>query len=267
MKFRIHLKILPLTYPSIHPSTHSIFCTCLSNIMSHMGLLEPLLTYKALTGVSPSHFQGLIVPYIAKRTLKSQRASSLVVSRMFKSSLGRRAFSYQAALLWNLLTTWVREADNTVRVRGDTQEQHGGWLKHSFIPGRGTTNQAVSASGTKGGQIPATSESNSLRQSQSPVVQAGSKYRNPKQNKTIQSNTKTSAGMSYEHTFWQSFQISAINLTLITDEKQVLWSGMPRRWRREIEGESRHQPVAVTTKFAFKIQVKTFLFSKAHSWS
>ena len=72
-----------------------------------------LLTYKALNGLSPLYLQDLIVPYIPKRTLRSQSAGLLVVPRIHKSRLGGRAFSYQAALLWNQLATWVREVDTT----------------------------------------------------------------------------------------------------------------------------------------------------------
>ena len=76
-----------------------------------------LLTYKALTGLPPLYFQDLIVPYIPKSTLRSGSAGILVVPRIYKSRLGGRAFSYQAALLWNQLPTWFREADTTSAVK------------------------------------------------------------------------------------------------------------------------------------------------------
>ena len=72
-----------------------------------------LLTYKAFNRLSPLYLQDLIVLYIPKRTLRSKSAGLLVVPRIHKSRLGGRAFNYQAALLWNQLPTWVREADTT----------------------------------------------------------------------------------------------------------------------------------------------------------
>ncbi|KAI3373418.1 hypothetical protein L3Q82_022031, partial [Scortum barcoo] len=43
--------------------------------------------------------------------LRSQNSGLLVVPRVSRSSLGGRAFSYQAPVLWNQLPVWVREAD------------------------------------------------------------------------------------------------------------------------------------------------------------
>ena len=63
--------------------------------------------------MSPIYLQDLIVPNILKETLRSQSAGLLVVPKIHKSRLGGHAFTYQAALLWNQLPTWVREADTT----------------------------------------------------------------------------------------------------------------------------------------------------------
>lgn len=58
-----------------------------------------LLTYKALNGLAPSYLKELIVPYYPSRTLRSQDAGLLVVPKVSKSSVGGRAFNYQAPLL------------------------------------------------------------------------------------------------------------------------------------------------------------------------
>ena len=78
-----------------------------------------LLTYKALHGMAPSYIKDLIVPYHPMRTLRSQNAGLLVVPRISKSTVGGRAFSHQAPVLWNKLPAHVREADSvsTFKVR------------------------------------------------------------------------------------------------------------------------------------------------------
>ena len=70
-----------------------------------------LLTYKTLNGIGPSYLKELIVPYYQSRSLRSQHAGLLVIPRVSKSSMGGRAFSYQAPLLWNNLPVEVRGAD------------------------------------------------------------------------------------------------------------------------------------------------------------
>ncbi|XP_029285402.1 uncharacterized protein LOC115006916 [Cottoperca gobio] len=70
-----------------------------------------LLTYKAINGQAPAYFKDLIVPYKPTRALRSQTAGLLVVPRVSKSTMGARAFSYQAPLQWNQLPVCVREAD------------------------------------------------------------------------------------------------------------------------------------------------------------
>ena len=46
------------------------------------------------------------------RALHSKNAGLLVVPRVSKSTMGARAFSYQAPLLWNQLPVCVRVADS-----------------------------------------------------------------------------------------------------------------------------------------------------------
>ena len=78
-----------------------------------------LLTYKALSGKAPSYLKDAILPYHPNRVLRSQNAGLLVVPRISKSTVGGRAFSYQAPALWNQLPAHVREADtvSTFKVR------------------------------------------------------------------------------------------------------------------------------------------------------
>ncbi|CAJ1053038.1 RNA-directed DNA polymerase from mobile element jockey [Xyrichtys novacula] len=70
-----------------------------------------LVTYKALNGQAPSYLDELVIPYFPSRPLRSQSAGLLVVPNVSKSSVGGRAFSYQAPLLWNHLPLEVRGAD------------------------------------------------------------------------------------------------------------------------------------------------------------
>ncbi|KAJ0008550.1 hypothetical protein NQD34_015965 [Periophthalmus magnuspinnatus] len=69
-----------------------------------------LLTYKALNGMAPSYLQDAIVPYQPNRALRSQNSGLLVVPRVSKSTVGGRAFSYQAPVLWNQLPADVKQA-------------------------------------------------------------------------------------------------------------------------------------------------------------
>lgn len=70
-----------------------------------------LLTYKAINGMAPSYLQEAIVPYQPNRALRSLNAGHLVIPRVSKSTVGNRAFSYQAPVLWNQLPAHVKEAD------------------------------------------------------------------------------------------------------------------------------------------------------------
>ena len=70
-----------------------------------------LLTYKAVNGLAPSYLQELVVSYLPTRALRSQTAGLLVVPKVSKSTIGGRAFSYQAPVLWNQLPDLVKKAD------------------------------------------------------------------------------------------------------------------------------------------------------------
>jgi hypothetical protein len=70
-----------------------------------------LLTFKAIKGMAPTYLQDAIVPYRPTRALRSQNSGLLVIPRVSKITVGGRAFSYQAPVLWNKLPTQVKEAD------------------------------------------------------------------------------------------------------------------------------------------------------------
>ncbi|KAJ0022765.1 hypothetical protein NQD34_014899 [Periophthalmus magnuspinnatus] len=69
-----------------------------------------LLTYKTLNSMDTSYLQDAIVLYQPNRALRSQNAGLLVVPRVSKSTVGGRAFSYQAPVLWNQLPADVKQA-------------------------------------------------------------------------------------------------------------------------------------------------------------
>ena len=71
-----------------------------------------LITFKALNGLAPPYLKDLLHPYIPARTLRSQNAGLLIVPRVGKCTLGGRAFSYRAPLLWNNLPSDIRGADS-----------------------------------------------------------------------------------------------------------------------------------------------------------
>ena len=69
-----------------------------------------LLTYKAMTARAPTYLQDVSVSYQPKRELRSQNAGLLVVPRIKKSTVGGRAFSYQAPAFWNSLPLHIKQA-------------------------------------------------------------------------------------------------------------------------------------------------------------
>ena len=58
-----------------------------------------LLTYKALHGLAHTYVSNLVLPFIPTRTLRTQDAELLIVSRISKQTAGGRAFSYRAQFL------------------------------------------------------------------------------------------------------------------------------------------------------------------------
>lgn len=69
-----------------------------------------LLTYKAINGMAPAYLQDELTSYQPNRALRSQNAGLLLVPRVCKSTVGGRAFSYQAPVLWNQLPFHVKQA-------------------------------------------------------------------------------------------------------------------------------------------------------------
>ena len=71
-----------------------------------------LLTYKSIHGLAPTYLAEMIQPYIPTRNLRSQDAGLLIVPRISKQTVGGRAFSHRAPLLWNDLPIKVRNANS-----------------------------------------------------------------------------------------------------------------------------------------------------------
>ena len=81
-------------------------------IKFHIDFKVLLITFKALNGLAPPYLKDLLHPFIPARTLRSQNAGLLIVPRVGKCTLGGRAFSYRAPLLWNNLPSDIRGADS-----------------------------------------------------------------------------------------------------------------------------------------------------------
>src|SRR4029434_932020 len=60
---------------------------------------------------APNYFKELVVPYCPLRPLRSQSTGLLVIPRISNTTVGGRAFSYRAPLLWNNLPASIRDAD------------------------------------------------------------------------------------------------------------------------------------------------------------
>src|SRR4029434_1284164 len=80
-------------------------------VKSRIDFKVLLLTYKALNDLAPNYLKELVVPYCPLRPLCSQSAGLLVIPRISKTTVGGRAFSYRAPLLWNNLPASIRNAD------------------------------------------------------------------------------------------------------------------------------------------------------------
>ena len=57
------------------------------------------------------YLNDLLLPYTPSRMLRLLGAGLLVIPRIAKSTIGGRAFSYRAPLLWNKLAAHVRSTD------------------------------------------------------------------------------------------------------------------------------------------------------------
>lgn len=76
----------------------------------------------------PSYLRDLTVPHFPNRALCSQTSGLFVVHRVFKGTMGVKAFSFQASFQWNSLPIGIWETDSlsTFRTRFKTFlfEQH-----------------------------------------------------------------------------------------------------------------------------------------------
>ena len=77
------------------------YCNALLSRCSNNSIesFQLILAYKALNSLAPNYLRELDVPYCPPRPLHSQNAGVLVIPIMSKSSIGGRAFCYQAPLL------------------------------------------------------------------------------------------------------------------------------------------------------------------------
>ena len=62
-----------------------------------------LLTYKVLKGLAPVYLSELLIPYSPPRLL--------LIPRISRITMGGRAFSYRAPILWNNLPRHLRASD------------------------------------------------------------------------------------------------------------------------------------------------------------
>ena len=89
----------------------SLLSVWLNYVINNLQLIQNAAA-RVQTRISKrDHFSPVLASLhwlpVKSRTLRSKSAGLLVVSRIYKSRLRGRAFSFQAALLWNQLPTWV----------------------------------------------------------------------------------------------------------------------------------------------------------------
>ena len=68
------------------------------------------ITYRALHGQAPEYIMDLIHPYVASRSLRSSNQDLLAVPRSRLKTKGDRAFAFVAPTLWNSLPAHIRSA-------------------------------------------------------------------------------------------------------------------------------------------------------------
>ena len=71
-----------------------------------------LITLKPLNGLAPPYLNNPHHQYIPAQTLRSQNAGLLIVPIVGRCTIGCRAFSYRAPLLWNDLPFEIHGADS-----------------------------------------------------------------------------------------------------------------------------------------------------------
>ena len=76
-----------------------------------------LLTWKARNNMAPSYISELLTPYIPPRTLRSSDKCLLETPRTSSTSLGDRAFSVAAPVLWNSLPLHLRQTNSLYKFK------------------------------------------------------------------------------------------------------------------------------------------------------
>jgi hypothetical protein len=71
-----------------------------------------ILTFKAIHGQAPAYLSDLVQPYHPSRNLRSGSRNLLTVPTSKLRTVGERAFSSQAAFLWNNLPVQLRSIDD-----------------------------------------------------------------------------------------------------------------------------------------------------------
>ncbi len=71
-----------------------------------------MLTFKALHGLAPHYLAELLYPYTPSRRLRSSQSNLLVVPQTCLRSMGDKAFSFYAPVLWNSLPLELRGVQN-----------------------------------------------------------------------------------------------------------------------------------------------------------
>ena len=79
-------------------------------VKSRINFKVLLLTFKCVHGIAPTYLQDLINMYTPSRSLRSSSMSLLLSPSVSTKSYGHRSFQFSAALLWNNLPTYIKEA-------------------------------------------------------------------------------------------------------------------------------------------------------------
>ncbi len=81
-------------------------------IRFRVGFKITMLTFKALHGLASHYLTELLHPYTPNLRLRSSQSNLLVVPQTRLRSMGDRAFSFYAPVLWNSLPLEFREVQN-----------------------------------------------------------------------------------------------------------------------------------------------------------
>ena len=81
-------------------------------VQSRITYKIALITHKTLNKQAPSYLQTLLLPYTPSRHLRSSDNRLLTIPP-FKSTSGRRSFSFSAPTVWNSLPLSLRSTEST----------------------------------------------------------------------------------------------------------------------------------------------------------